>query len=485
MTSLLLLGTSSTLFAKSDFVTLKEAMDQYSIPLVNITVDMIYVNKARYNKATLEIADYHRRNPDSQFSVTYKCQIKLRGSSALEYEKKSFSVKLLDDNGNELESNVLGLREDDAWILDAMAIDRTRMRNRVCFDIWNQFSATPYSTDYGNRNGVVGQFVELFINGKYHGLYCLSDKINRKLLGLKKVNTDDPDNVKIKGILYKGVKWDNGKSSYLMSYTTQTMERYKWNAYELKYPDKYPSEVTWQPLADLIDFCSPATSDETFQDNWDSYFYYDNLMDYYVFTLALNVSDNVYKNNYLSVVNINKGHRFLITPWDMDASLGGDWDGDYKDEYSSVEKYYNKAPFNRLVSQNMDNFYENSVILWESVSNTIFSLDNVYGVLDKYAESFDKSGAWGREYKRWNKNPVELSQSIYSEINYVKEWYKNNRDNLTAQFRNEVGATTVPFMEYNDMDIYDIRGNRIYKELYELPKGIYFINGQKVFITPK
>jgi len=42
------------------------------------------------------------------------------------------------------------MRQASSWILDAMAIDRIKMRNRVCFDLWNEFSSLPYSTDYGN-----------------------------------------------------------------------------------------------------------------------------------------------------------------------------------------------------------------------------------------------------------------------------------------------------------------------------------------------
>lgn len=98
------------------------------------------------------------------------------------YDKKSLAVRLVDGRGDDLDANVLGIREENSWILDAMAIDRIRMRNRICFDIWNSMSSTPYDTGYDNRNGTDGVFVELFLNGEYWGLYCLSDKVDRKLL---------------------------------------------------------------------------------------------------------------------------------------------------------------------------------------------------------------------------------------------------------------------------------------------------------------
>ncbi len=480
----MILVFSCNLYGKtSDFEALKETMDENSFPLINISVDTISkINKDTYTDASIEIVDFQRRNTDSQFTITYSCKLRYRGATSLSYNKKSFAVKIVDQNEDKLDAEILGLRGDNSWILDAMAIDRIRMRNRVCFDLWNQLSKTPYETKFDERNGTVGLFVEVFLNGKYHGLYCLTDKINRELLGLKKADTDKNNNVKIKGLLYKGISWDDDiKSIYLLSYAESRMDTINWNKWELKYPEEYPSEQTWQPLADLIDFCSDKTSQNTFSEKWETYFYQENLMDYYVFTLALNVWDNLYKNTYLSTVNIIQGHRFLITPWDMDASLGGNWNGQYLG-YSNYNRYYNRAPFNRLVSQNLNGFLDNSILLWKSVSSTVFSIENVNSILDKYAESFEKSGAWQREYKKWNKNPVELTESIYDELNYVKQWYKGNRENLFTQFGIEDGIT-LPFMDSPNKAIYDVRGNRIHNELYALPRGFYFINGQKTYIT--
>lgn len=481
---ILFFWTNIVFAAKSDFETLKESLDINSLPLINITVNINSVNKDSYVNGTVEIADFQRRNPDSQFTATYSCQVKYRGASSINYTKKSFSVKLIDSIGNELDSEILGLRDDNSWILDAMAIDRIRMRNRVCFDLWNQLSKTPYATKFDNRNGTVGMFVEVFINGKYHGLYCLTDKINRQLLGLKKADTDTNGNVTVKGLLYKGKTWDEGiYSSYLRSYKKgERTDTVRWNTWELEYPDDYPSDKTWQPLMDLIDFCSSKTTNDDFQNKWQTWFYMNNLVEYYIMTMALNVGDNLYKNTFLSTVNITKNHLYMITPWDMDASLGGAWDGKHNERYSNINTYYNRAPFNRLVSLNLDGFVDKAKSLWADVSASVFSIDNVNGVLDNYADMFEKSGAWQREYKKWNKNPVELTESIYEEVDYVKRWYKGNRENLFTQFGIEDGVT-LPFIDSPDKAIYDIRGNRIHQELYALPRGFYFIGGHKVLLT--
>ncbi len=158
----------------TEYEQMKQELSPSSLPLVNLTVDTTQVGGQTYAPAFIEIAV-----PKGELFCG-RCMVRYRGSSALVFAKKSFSVKLVDDAGEDLNASLFGIRSDNSWILDAMAIDRIRMRNRVCFDIWNAMSRTPYTTKSGNRNGTEGVFVELFLNSQYHGLYCFTDKIDRK-----------------------------------------------------------------------------------------------------------------------------------------------------------------------------------------------------------------------------------------------------------------------------------------------------------------
>lgn len=196
------------LFSQTSWETaVKEATDS-SLPLVHLEVDVAQLSKESYTPGRITIFDPERRT-EGRLSSSFCCKVRYRGATSLRYEKKSFAVKLLDENGENLDANVLGIRNENDWILDAMAIDRIRMRNRVCFDLWNEMNRTPYPTDYDNRNGTAGEFVEVFLNGEYHGLFCLSDKIDRKLLGLKKARVNDDGTIYIRGVLYKGNTWSN------------------------------------------------------------------------------------------------------------------------------------------------------------------------------------------------------------------------------------------------------------------------------------
>ncbi len=471
---------------KTQFEQMRSELWSGSLPLVNLTVDISAVNTGTFVNGEIEVVDFHKRTDPSAESVKCRCQIRYRGGTSLNYEKKSFSIKLLDEAGEKLNVNMFGIREENSWILDAMAIDRTRMRNRICFDVWNDMSQTPYETDYGNRNGTIGVYVEVFINGNYHGLYCMSDKIDRKLLGLKKTKTDESGTT-IRGLLYKGIS----NRTNLESYVNNDVNSSTWNNWELQYPSDLPSIDTWKPLMDLMDLNSRRVSDELFLQQYQDYFYWQNLVDYVVFVMAFNVDDCLYKNTHLSVVNISKGHRFLLSPWDLDMSLGGSWDGSYNDTFISFNRIEKRFPFNKLIPQNMDGFMDDVVCSWFRLYSTLFLPQNIEKRLDEYSDAFLTSGAWEREYNKWNENPVPLKQSITEEIDYVKDWYRRNCEFLCEEFKLwTMGVLNVPETigkedvgKYED-GVYLMDGRKVSNSLdiKGLPKGPYIVGGKVVIV---
>jgi len=465
-----------SLYEQSLFEQMKAGMDGHSLPLVNLTVDAAKLNRFSFVPGEIEIADYQRRTDPSSDSVRYRCLLRIRGQKAALCDKKSFAVKLVDEESENLDAPLFGIRSENSWILDAMAIDRIRMRNRLCFDIWNELSNTPYTTRYGNRNGTLGQFVEVFINGDYNGLYCLTDKIDRRLLGLKKAKADSTG-VTVRGLLYKGISHES--SHDLLSYDEDDMTQDTWNAWELQYPDDYPSADTWEPLAALIDFCSPATSDEVFHEEYQDYFYPGNLADYHLLTVALNVVDNAYKNTFLSVVDIGREHRYLLTPWDMDGSLGSTYNGSYDETLSWIYRYQEIAPYNRLFSQrqSMDGFKGAVAERWFELCPTLFSVDSICRRLDDYAHMFVASGAWARERGKWDGNPVPLKEDIMEELDYVKGWYARNFESICNQFeRVRVSVSSPSATRHTPSPIFDLQGRRLSGKPQ---KGVYIQDGKK------
>lgn len=454
-----------------NYEQLKASMNDNSLPLINITADISKVTKEKYIPAEIEITDPQKRT-NNNFTVNLKCKIKYRGASSLRYDKKSFAVKLLDDNEKSLDASILGIREDDSWILNAMAIDRIRMRDRLLFDVWNDFSGTPYDTDYENRNGTKGYFVEVFLNGEYHGLYCMTDKINRKLLGLKKIKEETNGDITTRGLLLKCNAW--GDAAILRGYNDEPMDTEEWNQWELQYPDDYPSTDTYMPLARLIDLCN--TSSDVFKAEYQQHFYRDNLMKYHLFLLTFNICDNLLKNTFLSTVDITKEERFIITPWDLDCSLGGLYDGTHTDYIIENENIY-VNPFVRLWQENVDNYKTDLCNLWQNSSNDIFSEEAIAKRMSDYAEKFVKSGAWEREYQKWNNNPVTLTENPKEELEYINQWFRSRHITLDKYFSYITNIPTLYNKTVETKIIYNLSGQKV-NDYY---KGIFIKDG-KIFI---
>ena len=460
--------------AKSQWETAISEYNEYSLPLVNVEVDVSGLKKESYIPGHITIVDAEMRT-EGRLMASFDCKLRYRGASSLKYEKKSFAIKLLDSDGEDLDANVLGIRKENDWILDAMAIDRIRMRNRVCFDIWNEISKTPYKTDFDNRNGTLGQFVEVYLNGEYHGLYCMTDKIDRKLLGLKKAKEQSDGSVYVRGVLYKGEAWTDatGMSGYD---TSESFDEESWNGWELQYPDDYPCYDAWKPLMNLIDLCN--TRNAFFKLHYRQHFYYDNLVDYALFIMGLNIIDNNVKNTHFSCPDINVNETFLITPWDLDCSLGGLYEGSHFDEYVKITNLTGNYLFYQMYMYNVDNFRESMKERWQELSLGIMSPNSFNSRLDAYAKRFKESGAWQREYDKWNNNPVPLD--LDEELEYVKKWYVNNIAALNKVLG--VIADDIPYV-FQDTDSYNIRMYNIDgKRIMSNPTGrrIYIENGRKI-----
>ena len=416
-----------------DFNEMVTGMSELSLPLVNVEVELDSVSFRYFVPGRFTLYEY---KDGAVTPSTYNCLVRQRGKTALFLPKWSFAIKLVDDEGEKLDANLLGLRTDNTWILDAMGIDHLRMRNRVCFDIWNEYSHTMWDTKFGNRNGTVGTMVEVFINGNYAGIYHLSDKVNRQLLNLRKARVEDDGRVTIKGLLYKGK--GSGVSNALLDYEEDRTDTIKWNTFELQYPDDYPSQKTWQPLMNLIDFNS-KTDLKYFSAHHNEWYYTDNLVDYFLLLVVFGIDDMPYKNTFLSTPDINFEHRFMITPWDLDACLGRNANGNAQHFMPLLSRLNAYGPFNRFIFYNIDHFKNRVATRWDELKDSTFAPANLERHIMAIAQRYVESGAWQREYELWKDIPEEeddrvvIPENIQEEVNFVMSWYNMNYSQLSYQ----------------------------------------------------
>lgn len=105
--------------------------------------------------------------------------IELRGHSSQMFPKKSYALELRDRKGEGRDVGLLGMQEDDDWVLTANYSDKSLMRNALA---------------YGTAREVAGRYapetrhVEVVLNGNYRGVYLLTQKVE---LGDGRVEAED------------------------------------------------------------------------------------------------------------------------------------------------------------------------------------------------------------------------------------------------------------------------------------------------------
>ncbi len=468
-------------------MTAMTAEAQSVMPVLRVEMNGSFTqNMSSYVNGTMELTD-----TDGSV-VSLPAKFKTRGATASQYMMKpSFNMKLrTTDYSAEADSALLGMRSCSSWILDAMAIDRICMRNRVAFDIWNEFSRLPYDTQFDGRNGTEGRFVEVYINGTYYGIYCMSDRINRKLLDLKKTRENADGSSTIRGVLYKSgtqdvadqnnVGYSADSGACVISYH---------NAWELTYPEDLGGAVAWAPLQDAFNNGQTAAYVKR-------YFYLDNLADYQIHVMALSIADNWgNKNHFVSVRNITKSiddpteaeadkRRFVMTPWDLDTSLGGAYDGScYNGTYTDwpVSGVNSNQPY-PISAVHYDAEYTLTVYRrWREVRNGPFSPDSVNAKLERYRDLFIQSGAWQRmvDHFEAKSSKPQYVTDLAREISLIEAWYANRFAEMDTFF----GITPideVPEMS-TDEAYYDLLGRKMSSR--PCTAGIYIHGGKTIVIV--
>ncbi|MDO5401566.1 MAG: CotH kinase family protein [Eubacteriales bacterium] len=87
--------------------------------------------------------------------------IKMHRNNTSESDKKPYSLKL------KAEGDLLGMGKAKKWVLLSNQFDVTQLRNKIVFD---------FAQDFGLDFTPKSQWVDVYLNGKYAGLYLLCEK---------------------------------------------------------------------------------------------------------------------------------------------------------------------------------------------------------------------------------------------------------------------------------------------------------------------
>ena len=504
------------------------------LPIVELNCSS--VNSKAYTTGSLRVTDPASLGYDSLMIAAFK----YRGASSSNYPKRSYAIKLRDENGNSVDRKLLGYRSDNNWILDAMYIDLACMRNRVATDLWNAFECKPYYADREKkvRTGTRGKFVEVILNGQWWGLYCMTEKMDRKQLKLKKfvpaAQSTTGEN-EVHGVLYKSNQWtyevfmghesndDNDNKQVI--YPHKKVSDYKnilgketWCEYEFKYPDYEDEAVEWRPLHDAANMV--ATSFILNIDSVKSRFDYPMLRDYYLFIDLLLATDNHGKNLFWYAYDTQgpEGDKLSLAPWDLDGTFGQDWDGvitntkDVTLDFDTYIKNYEHGQFAifDLIKSRSEWQQDLKDRYAELRIKGVISGDSIANRFANYASLFEASLADQREQNMWSKAYHSRHKDIQGGATYAESWIRRRVNWLDRKYGfdaavtaiNEakaeayfaalggVGSISVNTGKAQSVRIYNIAGQLVRNAqvgsgvttINGIPAGIYVVNGTKVMV---
>jgi len=378
------------------------------LPLVNIFTPHVIVDEPRVF-AEFIMSESNGNITRSNIGIEY------RGGWSQSLPKKSLRIEFWNDtNGQETKDvSLLGMRNDDDWNLQAFFNEPLRIRSKTSNELWKILHTLYYQEQEPDAvNGIQMEYVELFVNGQYRGVYALSERVDRKQLQLKKYDYE------IRGELYKAVNWGVPTLRSLPDFADSVPY---WDGFEYKYPE----EVTdWINLYGFVDFVVNEKNYYFFSVH-PSIFETDNAVDYFIFLNLLRAPDNTGKNIFIA--RYDQGEPYFYVPWDLDGVFGTMWRGEKENRTNDI---LSNGLYDRLIHDCSENgFYGRLTTRWNNLRKNEITHQNIMNLFRENFNYLSENGVYERENTAWGEYTMDET-----DLEYISEWLTARLSFLDGEF---------------------------------------------------
>lgn len=400
-------------------------------------------------------------NPD-YLNYDGKIMIEFRGSTSQALPKKpyGFSTKMADNTTNNNVS-LLGMPDENDWILNALAFDESMIRDVLSYDL---------SRNLGNYTPR-GQYVEVISNGDYKGVYVLMEKIKRdsKRVNVLNMSPDDSAFPNLTGgYIVKADKTTGGDFiAWQMPGPTE-------NAHFIYFLPK--PELISTPQAVYIENYFNQLATRTNPANPSISNGYPELIDipsFIDFMLVAELSSNVDAYRLSTYFHKDREGKLRAGPiWDYNLSFGNDlffWG--YDRSHTDVWQFNNEdnnGPYFWLHLFNDPSYKCYLSKRWFEVTNPggPMSYAAVVEIIDYYTDLLDESAV--REQQRWGTVGGRLDN-----VNAMKTWLQarilwisNNIGSPSACMNPTMPNLVISRIHYHPLDQDDFASNEL--EFFEI-----------------
>ncbi|MCR5093777.1 MAG: CotH kinase family protein [Lachnospiraceae bacterium] len=352
-------------------------------------------------------------------------KIRIRGGITSIYPKVPLRMTLLyTSTGNHPRKNpasLLGMPKNSDWVLYPAYNDATKVRNVFTQNLW----ALSCGTDnlHGIPTGVEYRYLEVFVNGKYNGLYALGYTPDEAMVCLDQGDTSGGLFKKVIDTRDDSFVFQNDPEERVYGYRLIHETRNGRDAGEEYYEQK------WSVLLSYYQYLAEHAGDsEALLNAMDL----DNAMDYFLFVGLIQGDDSIYKNFYLAIYGDDR--HALYCPWDLDATWGNEY-CEYahnlyiQDSHTPWYSFFMEYSYlNQLLVNKDTDVLDQMLRKYKDLRSGAWSDDAVDAMLADYERKIFSSGAYLREMKRWpdgdymSSSPVDPDQYDLSAFrSYVRE----------------------------------------------------------------
>jgi len=460
---------SSTLSAQVTFTS-------SNLPIVKISTNGQEIVDDPKIEATLQIiwnGDGQINNvSDAPNNFNGKIGIEVRGSSSQwDVPKKQYGFEVIDALGEGVSASLLGLPEEEDWILFAPYNDKSLMRDVLAYQLGQTFGSYAPRTKY----------CEVILNGNYQGIYVLIEKIKRdkNRVDIKKLEPTETSGEDVTGgYILKVDKWtgsggDGWYSTHPPLYRSGDQSIY----FQYDYPkqeDIVSAQKTY--IQNYFRDFENALAGPNFNNKETGYSKYVDMGSFVDFFIMNELTKNVdgYRiSTFMHKKHITDGGKLHMGPiWDYNLGFGNaDYcNGGYADGWA---KDFNQIcgwdgmliPFwwDRMIQ---DVYFKNALAKrWEFLRANTLSENYIHAKIDSIATLLN-SGAQQRNFEQWPVLGVYLWPNFYvgpnynSEVIWLKSWIDDRlewMDNNIPEFEvieEEVLATST--MNPNQISVYPL-----------------------------
>lgn len=366
--------------------------------------------------------------------------IEIRGQTSQGFPKKGYSLETQNESGEGIDTTLLGMPAHEDWALYAPYSDKTMLRNALTYHLGRKMGG--WQPRF--------KFCEVYINGYYHGVYLLLERIKRdkNRVDICKLSVDEISGDDLTGGYIVKVDKLTGLNSSEY-FTTRPTNRFG-NASNYTFSYVYPKADRMAPqqkdyIFNYLEDFENMLNGISFKDPQTGYKKYidvNSFIDFQIINELTNNADGYRISTFFHKQKDSKGGKLFAGPlWDFNLGYGN---VDYLPNNVRPDTWlylrygpnnYNTMHWWSRLMEDAD-YSDRLHYRWNDLRSGPFHEDSIMAYINDTIRYLGE--AIDRNYERW---PIighyvwpnyHVGKTYEEDVDYMKNWIKMRLDWMDA-----------------------------------------------------